>query len=309
MKIDIIMATRNGRQYLKEQIDSILNQTFTDFRLIIRDDASSDGTVDLLSMYQTLYPDKIKIVGDGTASGSAKNNFFLLMKESEADYVMFADQDDVWESNKVEEAYRYIRSREKKVGKDKPILCHGDPKVVNEKLEMMNESMGKVQKLDYKRKKLRHYLVQNNLTGCTTIANRKLIDLCEEMPEEAIMHDWWLALIASAFGRVMFMGEAHMLYRQHGNNTEGVKNLRSPIYLIKKLFDRKNVKKSLELTYSQAEKFYEIFGDRLEMKDAETVKMFCSMKNKRKLSKILTMTEYRFSKSGLSRELGYILFI
>ena len=75
--IDIILAAYNGRQYLKEQLDSILEQDYRDFRLIIRDDASNDGTLELLNMYSVLYPDKIQLFEGSEASGSAKNNFFI----------------------------------------------------------------------------------------------------------------------------------------------------------------------------------------------------------------------------------------
>jgi glycosyltransferase involved in cell wall biosynthesis len=117
--IDIILAAHNGRQYLKEQLDSILEQDFTDFRLIIRDDASNDGTVELLNMYSALYPDKIQLLDGSEASGSAKNNFFILMKATTAPYVMFADQDDVWEKDKVQKAFDHIKKMEKKHGGDK----------------------------------------------------------------------------------------------------------------------------------------------------------------------------------------------
>ena len=306
--IDIIMATMNGRQYLKEQLESLLGQSFTDFRLLVRDDASSDGTAELLNMYAALYPDKIKLVGDGTASGAAKNNFFLLLKETDAEYVMFCDQDDVWEKEKVEKAYHFIRQKEKKAGHDRPLLCHGDPKVADEKLNVTGGSMFEMQKLDGRKRKFRDYLVQNNVTGCTMIINRRLADMCCEMPEGAIMHDWWLALIASAFGRVCFMGSVPMLYRQHPNNTEGVKNLKSPFYVMKKMFDRKSAKNALKLTYRQAESFDEVFGDRLAAREKEVLAAFRSLEKKNKFARLFTMIKYKFRKSGGSRELGYIFY-
>ena len=311
--IDIILATYNGRRFLKEQIDSILNQTVKDFTLLIRDDDSTDGTNELLDIYASMYPDRIKLIRDDKKAGSAKQNFFLLMKECDADYIMFADQDDVWEKDKVEKALACMKKTEKKYGKKIPILCHGDLEVVNSELKTINGSMGKMQKLNYHRRKLRDYLVQNNITGCTMIINKKLNRLCREMPEEAIMHDWWLGLIASAFGKVRYIGEAGIKYRQHEKNAEGAKNLKSPFYLLKKFFSGSEVRASLEKTYRQAEKFHELFSGEnkpaLSLEDEEMVLMYCKMAKGNKLKKLLTIAEYRFTKSGFARELGYLFYV
>lgn len=98
--IDILMATYNGEKYLRPQLDSILRQSNTDWRLIIRDDCSTDNTVQIIREYQQQYPDKFILVQADAPSGSAQNNFFQLIKywqqHGTADYVMFADQDDVW---------------------------------------------------------------------------------------------------------------------------------------------------------------------------------------------------------------------
>ena len=104
--IDILMATYNGETYLREQIDSILRQSNTDWRLIIRDDCSTDSTVRIIQEYQAQYPDKFVLIQADTPSGSAQNNFFQLIRywqqHGGAEYVMFADQDDVWLRNKIQ---------------------------------------------------------------------------------------------------------------------------------------------------------------------------------------------------------------
>lgn len=307
--LDIILACHNGRKYLKTQIDSILAQDYEELRLLIRDDGSNDGSRELLLMYEALHPGKIVLIRDEEETSGASQNFFRLMKASDADYIMFADQDDFWEEWKVSKAVKCMKKAEKSLGKDVPILCHGDPKVVDERLNTISASLGKMQKLDYKRHELRDYLVQNNITGCTMIINKKLNELCDVMPEEAIMHDWWLALIASAFGRVFYMGEAGVSYRQHAANVEGAKNFRSPVYVMKRMFDKKSIKESLNKTYAQAEVFYEHYFDSLEMEQAEMIAMYFGMKDKKKLGKLMTKSEYKFYLNGFARKVGYFIYL
>ncbi len=307
--LTIILACCNGKIYLKEQIESILNQDYQDFKLFIRDDDSRDGTKDLIETFEMMHPDKIRVVHDDKTAGSAAKNFFILMKEAaDAEYVMFADQDDFWEPWKVSKAVKRMQQAELAEGAGKPLLCHGDPLVADEKLNTLSKSMGKMQKLDYKRHQFKDYLVQNNVTGCTMIINKALNDLITTMPDEAIMHDWWLALAASAFGRVYYLGEAGIKYRQHYTNTEGVKNLSSPVYAVKKLFDRKGMKASVKKTYAQARAFEEIFKDSLDIEKEEQLMMYVSMEKMGRLAKWKTMKDYGFSKSGFARQSGYLFF-
>ena len=307
--IDILMATYNGEKYLRQQIDSILNQSFTDWRLIIRDDGSHDNTLSIINEYTENHKDKIILLSDNEKSCGAKYNFFCLIKNSLSEYVMLADQDDVWEKDKVKHAYDNIVKMEGQVPDYTPVLLYGDLKVTDSSLNIVSRSMFQMQKLDGSKNEFRDYLVQNNVTGCTVIFNSHLRKMCSLMPENAIMHDWWLALIAAAFGRTFYMKDNDILYRQHGNNTEGAKNLKSPVYLLKKLFNRSEVKATLINTYNQAEAFKEIFGKNLDEKNKEIIDAYISLKNSGKLKKYRIIKKYGFMKSGLARKLGYILYI
>lgn len=307
--IDILMAVYNGEKYLSQQIDSILNQSFHDWQLLIRDDGSSDSTAGIIALYADRHPEKIRLVYSKSDKKGSKYNFFELIKASDSEYVMLADQDDVWEKDKVKKAYEHIRKAEKKTGQNKPVLCHSDLKVADRDLNIINPSMFEMQKLDPAKRQFKDYLVQNNVTGCTVIFNRALASMTKKMPEEAIMHDWWLALEAAAFGRVFFMKDSDILYRQHGNNTEGAKNLRSTKYLIKKLFNKTQVRQTLENTYRQAEAFFNEYEDSLDNEFKEVVKAYLSIREAPKLKKYMIMKKYGFMKSGFVRRLGYILFV
>lgn len=307
--IDILMAVYNGETYLEQQIESILQQSCTDWRLLIHDDGSTDRTVALIEEYQERYPDKVQILQDGIRTGGAKNNFFHLLKHSDADYVMFADQDDVWEVWKVQSAYEQLKRVEDNEEKDIPILIHGDLQVVDSSLQQINASMYDMQKLDKNKNQFRDYLVQNNVTGCTTMINRALREKCLEMPEDAIMHDWWLALLASAFGRVEFMGESGILYRQHGHNTEGAKNLKSIGYLWNKVFQGQEIRNTLELTYRQAEAFSKLYSAELSEEKREILNAYLGIKNRSKWNRLKTIRRYGFGKSGVVRQIGYLFYV
>ena len=307
--IDILMAVYNGEKYIRQQLDSIINQSYQDWQLLIRDDGSDDGTQEIIKEYAEKYSGKIKIIKTDKSGIGAKNNFFELMKCSTSPYIMFSDQDDIWLKEKVKHAHDSILQAEEKYGKDTPLLCHGDLCVVDKDLEVIDSSMAHMQKLDFKKNKLSDYLVQNNVTGCTVIFNKALNSLCRSMPEEAIMHDWWLALVASVFGKVCFMDSTDILYRQHGNNAEGAKNLKSIKYLLKKLTDGEKARKSIQKTYLQAESILKEYGERLNPVQKETVNAYISLSGKGKIDKIKTVRKYGFIKSGFVRRLGHFWFV
>ena len=100
--IDILMATYNGEKFLRPQLDSILQQSNQDWQLVIRDDCSTDRTVEVIKEYQLLRPEQIRLIQAEQPSGSAQNNFFQLLQYSSAEYTMFADQDDVWLPQKIQ---------------------------------------------------------------------------------------------------------------------------------------------------------------------------------------------------------------
>ncbi|HAN43841.1 MAG TPA: glycosyltransferase family 2 protein, partial [Ruminococcaceae bacterium] len=120
--IDILMAAYNGEKYIGEQIESILRQTYKDWRLIILDDCSTDSTADIAMEYSKKYSGKIKFYRNSKNSKSAKNAFFELFKHSESDYIMLCDQDDVWKENKIEITFNKMLESEKAYGKELPIL-------------------------------------------------------------------------------------------------------------------------------------------------------------------------------------------
>jgi glycosyltransferase involved in cell wall biosynthesis len=208
----VLLATFNGRKYLEQQVASILGQTHRNLRVLICDDCSSDGTeryVDTL----TRVPNAT-ILHNPTNVGPAKT-FERLLSHVTSPYFCFADQDDVWLPEKIEKLLALVQARGL-------VLAYSDMEVVGESLQEIAPSMWRyadVKPLDTT--SLVPYLLRNPVSGCSLLADSRLIRLCLPFPQQVPMHDWWLALCAVQEGPVGYLHEATVKYRQHGVNALG----------------------------------------------------------------------------------------
>lgn len=222
--VDILLPTYNGAKYLSSQMDSLLQQTYDNWRLIIRDDLSSDDTPSLINEYRAKYPDRIQVLDNLSIKKGVTGSFECLMQASSARYVAFCDQDDVWSPDKLQLQVETMRELEKAHGSSMPILVHTDLTVVDDRLRIISQSFWQYQHLcPDKMCSLPRMLVQNCVTGCTVLANRPLIELALPFPEGVIMHDWWMALIAVSEGVVRDMNTPTVKYRQHDTNDTGAR--------------------------------------------------------------------------------------
>ncbi len=219
--ITILLATYNGEKYIEEQLQSLLNQTYTNWHLIIRDDNSTDGTLAILASYQQQYPEKITILPNkGANLGSVLNFNALLTFAQDAHYIMFCDQDDRWLPDKIEVTYARMRELEKEYGQEYPIMVFTNFQYVDEKMQVI-ESKKHFEINTIRNFGFSHLLAQNPVYGCTTIINRALANKVGIIPPEAGFHDHWIALIAAAFGKLFYLKEKTVLYRQHSSNVSG----------------------------------------------------------------------------------------
>lgn len=216
-KIDVLMATYNGEKYVKEQIESILYQSYKNITLIISDDCSTDNTHEILKEYED--DQRVQIFYQEKNLGYVKNFEFLLTKV-ESNYFVLSDQDDVWLPEKIEKTY-------KKIKEGNNIFAFGDLKVVDSDLNMLHPSFAKLMNLDKKIKKYKdsyklNYLY-NCVTGCTIMAKKELIEKVLPLPNDSkyLIHDHWIALIASFNGKVSYIEETLIKYRQHDDNQLG----------------------------------------------------------------------------------------
>ena len=219
MKVNILMSTYNGQQFLAEQIRSIQDQSYTDWTLFIRDDGSSDNTKEILKDFEHQDSRIHLIDNDKSDNLGVIKSFHKLVNHDRADYYFFSDQDDVWLPNKLElslkEAQNYLA--------DLPLMVYMDLKVVNQDLEIMTESMVKSQS-HHANTELVQELTENTVTGGVAMINHALAEMWQET-DDILMHDWYLALLASAFGNLVFIDQPGELYRQHSDNVLGARTL------------------------------------------------------------------------------------
>jgi len=225
-RIDILLATYNGAAFLEPQLDSIEAQTHKNWRLIARDDGSTDRTLEILSAFQARHARKVEILADDDGNLGLVRNFSRLMEHSDAPYTTFCDQDDVWIPEKLELCLEKMRELEREHGAETPLLVFTDLTVVDEGLRVIHPSFWRYQKLDPNGgRSFSQLLVMNVVTGCAALANRSLARIAAPVPSQARVHDWWMALTVAAFGYLAPLFEPTVLYRQHGNQSIGAKAL------------------------------------------------------------------------------------
>lgn len=301
--IDILLATYQGEEYVEEQIDSIKNQSMQDFRLIIRDDASSDGTRDILDgKVKEFDANQAFLLSDTKHLGSASASFMRLLSMSHGDYAMFADQDDLWSPYKLEMMSEKMKKLEWKYGKATPILIHTDLQVIDANGNVLAESFYKMQKLPME-DNLNLLLIQNTVTGCTIMMNKSAVNLLKKSrAEDMLMHDHYAAILVAALGKVIFMKEPLVRYRQHGDNSVGAKSASSPKELLRRLLAGKaTFQKMQQASYKQADAIYRTYANELAANKnaAEMIKAYGSLtfatgREKRKVFK-----KYKIYKNGL----------
>jgi glycosyltransferase involved in cell wall biosynthesis len=300
--IDILLATYNGAAFLPEQLDSLFIQTCQNWRILARDDGSTDGTREILARYSASHPGRFFVLPPDEQRLGASASFGALLAQSDAPYVMFCDQDDIWLPDKVALTMAKMRELEGKNGEKTPLLVNTDLKIVDRKLAVLNDSMWRFQRIYPQRlTKLSRVLMQNFATGNTVMINRSLATLAGPIPTGAIMHDWWLALVAIAFGKVFSIPRATVLYRQHGRNDIGVSRWKFSTG-IKNFFlyrDRRRSalvmqNKMFETLGRQATAFAERFSGQLAPAGCEMLQAFCTLRAKSFLGRRRLMLKHNF---------------
>jgi len=222
-RVVIVMATYNGGRFIEEQIQSIQAQSYSDWVLYVRDDGSRDDTVQKVLQIERA-DHRVKLVRDELGNQGPIGNFSTLMEfslERNAGYVFFADQDDVWHAEKIATMLAGVQELELTHGVQTPLLVHCDLAVVNEVLQPIANSFVKFSRLSPTTADLGLLLCQNQVTGCACLINRALLELACPVPPNVLMHDWWLALLASSTGKIGFVPRQLVNYRQHSGNVLG----------------------------------------------------------------------------------------
>lgn len=209
----VVLSTFNGGRYLGQQLDSIMAQTHRSFSVLVRDDGSSDDTIDILREYCKSFPVMRYFVGKNV--GVVKSYMRMLEHVPiDAQYVAFCDQDDVWSPEKLRRGVQKLQLIDSSI----PALYCTRLDVTDSHLRHMYFSS-----LPRRGATFSGALVENVVTGCTLMINRAALTLME-IPtnlDSVVMHDWWTYLVVSAFGKVIFDEYASVKYRQHIANVVG----------------------------------------------------------------------------------------
>ncbi len=291
--IEILMAVYNGEKYLLPQLESIFNQTDQGFTLTIRDNCSTDRTVPLIQEFLKRHPGRVTLI-EGKENWGARGNFAYLAEIAKRDYIMFSDADDVWLPLKIEETRIEMKRLEALYGTNIPLLVFTDLRVVDQELNTIDKSYWHYcQVIPSSIAELNRTLTMCNVCGCTALFNRALLNRMRPIPTQAVMHDWWLALVVSAFGRASFLSKPTILYRLHEDNESrprkfaGIKGfLREigtvlssfPYRVYLKCIKNPPVLLRIDPRYDQAQVFFERFHNELRPEQEQIVRAFTSLK-------------------------------
>lgn len=306
--VAIVMAAYNGDQYIVEQIDSILASSYQSFELYIYDDGSKDNTMSILRNYENQYPEKIHVFQNESNLGVSKN-FLRAFCLTTADYVMFCDQDDVWKSNKIGISLKRIRNMEAQFGKQVPMAVFTDASVVDKDLKELYSSFFDSNHLEPKKTDLAHLLMENKLIGCTIMVNAAVRNVLKSShyPQYAKFHDWWIALIAASFGKIGYVNETTLLYRQHGGNVVGGADFLS--YFKNRITSLGRQREAIRILEKQAEEFLLLYGSQLEGDKKEIIRNFAELQRTGFIKKRIIIIKNGYLKSGLIRNAGLLLIV
>ena len=241
-KIEILMATYNGETYIREQIDSIINQTYKNWVLLVRDDNSKDNTVSIIEEYEQK-DSRIRLLRDKKGNLGFVRNFEELMANSLEDFIMFSDQDDYWIENRIEKYIEIITNLSSEDMK-KPLLIHSNSFICDKELNIKKEKFisncAEDKEFDIV---FFNYIVQ----GSTALINRKLVNLALPFSSKVTLHDRYLHLLAEFLGKRIFLNQSLMKYRQHDNNKIGASYSIVKKILKKKYFNNEDRELILEI--------------------------------------------------------------
>ena len=266
MYVNILLSTYNGEQFLGQQLESLFRQSFSNFTILVRDDGSADQTVQLI---RDCRDQRLVLIEEGPHLGVVGSFLRLLtLADPGADYYAFCDQDDIWMPHKMERALNRLG-----LLKDHPVVLYCSRQIlVDEALNILGQSP------KYPRgPNFRNALVQNIATGCTVVISRGARELLlRPSPPDIVMHDWWMYLVVSAFGKVIFDAEPTVYYRQHRENVVGSRvrwmkkwQRRCYLFFSESYFDR---------IIRQVHSFVHLYGDDLSDEQRRLIDRFLNFR-------------------------------
>jgi len=268
VEVDICLATYNGARWIAPFLDSLVAQTHTKWRLIVSDDASTDQTLDVIGSYFSGQNNKLVVVRREQTGLGVVRNFQDALEASRSDYVLLADQDDVWQPEKISTLLLLMQKTEQE--NKKPSLVFSDLEVVDEQLKTLNKSWWSYTSVKPKWvNSFKVMLVQNIVPGCAMMINRNLLKLAMPFPNGVAMHDWWLLLTALSLGGINYTETPLVLYRRHSEaqTYSGDRNLLAVFR--RQILAGYEIRKHHETVFSQALVFRNLLEKYSEAKEGD----------------------------------------
>lgn len=261
MKVKVLLSAYNGVRYIEEQIESILAQSVEGIELIVRDDGSTDGTIEILKKYEDKGLIQLEL---GKNVGFVASFFWLVENSGDGDYFFFSDQDDVWFPDKVEMALEKLKD----VDNTKPVLYFSNYDFYDGDMKFIAHHEAKGNKLSF-----RNSIVDCVPLGFNSCFNKKAQEMTiGNMPKKSQGHDWWMYMLCTGLGEVIYDDRATVKYRRHNANVSGeeVSFLQFQIWRFKKLFLRGYFSKIKD----QIIEFEQLFGEQLAKEDQKVLALF-----------------------------------
>ncbi|HGD4139446.1 TPA: glycosyltransferase family 2 protein [Streptococcus agalactiae] len=301
MKVNILMATYNGEKFLAQQIESIQKQTFKEWNLLIRDDGSSDKTCDIIRNF-TAKDSQIRFINENEHHNlGVIKSFFTLVNYEVADFYFFSDQDDVWLPEKLSVSLEAAKHK----ASDVPLLVYTDLKVVNQELNILQDSMIRAQS-HHANTTLLPELTENTVTGGTMMINHALAEKWFT-PNDILMHDWFLALLAASLGEIIYLDLPTQLYRQHDNNVLGARTMDKRFKILregpKSIFTR--YWKLIHDSQKQASLIVDKYGDIMTANDLELIKCFIKIDKQPFMTRLRWLWKYGYSKNQFKHQVVF----
>ncbi|BCW36375.1 glycosyl transferase [Arthrobacter sp. StoSoilA2] len=308
-RVEVLLATRDSGQFLGELLDSLVCQSFRDFHLVVSDDCSRDNTLAILEEAAPRFAHPLRIIRRTAPSGSAAANFAGMLALAQADYVFLADHDDVWLPEKIARGLARMRALEAEEGRETPILLHGDLTPVDAALQVITPSFWAFKAIapSYGAR-LNTALMHPTVTGCTVVMNRALVARTGIIPPGAVMHDWWINLVAAAFGRVAWDPDPQILYRIHGGNASNPQ----PTTLTRALSQWRNLANSrhwIRLRLAQGQAFLNTYRDELPAGSRRVLEAFADIPSAGPISRRRRLIAGGFRSPDLWRNAATLLLV
>lgn len=274
------MATYNGESYVENQILSLIGQTHKEWKLLIHDDGSTDATVQIIKKYQKL-DFRIHLLEDNIKCGGAANNFLHLLKHSSAEYIIFCDQDDIWMESKLNVLFSKIKNTTEPVAVYCNAYSYDGVKITANKVSLI------------KRDKLENSLFLNSgVQGCSLMFNKLLLDKLIDYPAYVYMHDHYITIGAISFGKLLYIEESLMLYRQHNNNVTG----NVPVSILDRLktFIKRGNPIIDQKHYDANKSFFDKFYEQFNQRQVSVFKAYIAFPNSNFFQKIFSILKNDF---------------